>query len=87
MIVTTFTAGAQNTLPLWIFGNIRLGQQLPEVNVVVLLVIAITIIPVALAQRLTRDTGVLRTAARTGAGTAAVAAAPDGAGRHARAVA
>ena len=34
VIVTTFTAGAQNTLPLWIFGAIRLGQQLPEVNVV-----------------------------------------------------
>jgi putative spermidine/putrescine transport system permease protein len=64
VIVTTFTAGAQNTLPLWIFGNIRLGQQLPEVNVVVLLVIAITIVPVILAQRLTRDTGVLRGAAR-----------------------
>ncbi|HEX7776641.1 MAG TPA: ABC transporter permease, partial [Parvibaculum sp.] len=25
VIVTTFTAGAQNTLPLWIFGAIRLG--------------------------------------------------------------
>jgi putative spermidine/putrescine transport system permease protein len=65
VVVTTFTAGAQNTLPLWIFGNIRLGQQLPQVNVVVLFVIAVTIVPVTLAQRLTRDTGVLRsTAAR-----------------------
>jgi putative spermidine/putrescine transport system permease protein len=60
VIVTTFTAGAQNTLPLWIFGSIRLGQNLPQVNVVVLFVIAITIVPVALAQRLSRDTGVLR---------------------------
>jgi putative spermidine/putrescine transport system permease protein len=60
VIVTTFTAGAQNTLPLWIFGSIRLGQNLPQVNVVVLFVIALTIIPVTLAQRLTRDTGVLR---------------------------
>jgi putative spermidine/putrescine transport system permease protein len=60
VIVTTFTAGAQNTLPLWIFGNIRLGQQLPEVNVVVLWVLAATVIPVVLAQRLTRDTGALR---------------------------
>jgi putative spermidine/putrescine transport system permease protein len=63
VIVTTFTAGAQNTLPLWIFGNIRLGQQLPQVNVVVLVVLAITIIPVTLAQRLTRDTGVMRSSA------------------------
>ena len=61
VIVTTFTAGAQNTLPIWIFGQIRLGQQLPQVNVVVFLVLAVTIIPVALAQRLTRETGILRT--------------------------
>ena len=60
MIVTTFTAGAQNTLPLWIFGQIRLGQRLPQVNVVVLIVMALTLIPVIVAQRLTRDTGVLR---------------------------
>ena len=61
VIVTTFTAGAQNTLPLWIFGNIRLGQTLPETNVVVTLVLAATIIPVVLAQRLTRESGILRT--------------------------
>jgi putative spermidine/putrescine transport system permease protein len=60
VIVTTFTAGAQNTLPLWIFGNIRLGQTLPEVNVVVLLVLAVTVVPVVLAQRLTRESGILR---------------------------
>jgi putative spermidine/putrescine transport system permease protein len=59
IVVTTFTAGTQNTLPIWIFGNIRLGQQLPQVNVVVLFVILISVIPVALARRLTRDTGVL----------------------------
>jgi putative spermidine/putrescine transport system permease protein len=61
VIVTYFTAGAQNTLPLWIFGNIRLGQELPQVNVVVLIVLAVTIVPVALAQRLTRESGILRT--------------------------
>jgi putative spermidine/putrescine transport system permease protein len=71
VVVTTFTAGAQNTLPLWIFGNIRLGQQLPEVNVVVLLVLAITLVPVAFAQRLTRDTGVLRSSGRAPAPAAA----------------
>jgi putative spermidine/putrescine transport system permease protein len=61
VIVTTFTAGAQNTLPLWIFGNIRLGQELPQVNVVVALVLLATIVPVAIAQRLTRESGILRT--------------------------
>jgi len=60
VIVTTFTAGAQNTLPIWIFGQIRLGQQLPQVNVVVFLILAVTIVPVALAQRLTRESGILR---------------------------
>jgi putative spermidine/putrescine transport system permease protein len=57
VIVTTFTAGAQNTLPLWIFGAIRLGQKLPEVNVVVLVVMAITFLPVLLAYRLTNQAG------------------------------
>jgi putative spermidine/putrescine transport system permease protein len=61
VIVTTFTAGAQNTLPIWIFGQIRLGQQLPQVNVVVFIILAVTIIPVALAQRLTSESGILRT--------------------------
>jgi putative spermidine/putrescine transport system permease protein len=63
VIVTTFTAGAQNTLPLWIFGKIRIGHELPEVNVVVLWVLAATIVPVALAQRLTSGAGAVRTGA------------------------
>jgi putative spermidine/putrescine transport system permease protein len=58
IIVTTFTAGAQNTLPLWIFGAIRLGQQLPEVNVVVVAVLIATIIPVAISVRLTGRAGI-----------------------------
>jgi putative spermidine/putrescine transport system permease protein len=60
VIVTTFTAGAQTTLPIFILDNLRQGQQLPVVNVVAFFVIAVTVIPVALAQRLMRDTGVLR---------------------------
>ena len=60
IVVTTFTAGAQNTLPIWIFAHIRNGQQLPQVNVVVFFVILVTVIPVTLAQRLTRDTGAIR---------------------------
>jgi putative spermidine/putrescine transport system permease protein len=63
VIVTYFTAGAQNTLPLWIFGAIRLGQRLPEVNVVVSFVILVTIVPVVIAARLTGGTGVARTRA------------------------
>ena len=52
VIVTTFTAGAQNTLPLWIFGAIRLGQQLPEVNAVVTGVLVLTLLPIAYAARI-----------------------------------
>jgi putative spermidine/putrescine transport system permease protein len=63
VIVTYFTAGAQNTLPLLILGYIRLGQQLPIVNVLAVGIIALTAIPVALAQRLMRDSGVLRRSA------------------------
>ena len=57
IVVTTFTAGAQNTLPLLLFGFIRLGQQLPVVNAIALVVIVVSLIPVALAQRLTSDPG------------------------------
>jgi putative spermidine/putrescine transport system permease protein len=63
VIVTTFTAGAQNTLPLWIFGAIRLGQQLPEVNVVVTFVLLLTLVPVAIAARLTGGGGITRASA------------------------
>jgi putative spermidine/putrescine transport system permease protein len=65
VIVTTFTAGAQTTLPIFILDNLRQGQQLPVVNVVALAVILVTVIPVVVAQRLTRDTGILRPSSAT----------------------
>src|SRR6201987_4909329 len=64
VIVTIFTAGAQNTLPLWIFGAIRLGQQLPEVNAVVSIVILLTLIPVVLAARIA-GTGAINRSSRS----------------------
>ncbi|HUB71164.1 MAG TPA: ABC transporter permease, partial [Acidimicrobiales bacterium] len=64
VIVTTFTAGAQTTLPIWIFGQIRLGQQLPEVNVVVTAVLVLTLAPVALAAKLTGGGGLTRSSVR-----------------------
>jgi putative spermidine/putrescine transport system permease protein len=60
VIVTTFTAGAQETLPIFILDNIERGSQLPVINVVAFFVIVVTVIPVALAQRVMRDTGVVR---------------------------
>jgi putative spermidine/putrescine transport system permease protein len=60
VIVTTFTAGAQNTVPIWILAQLRNGQRLPEVNVVVSFVILVTIIPVLVAARLTGGSGAAR---------------------------
>jgi putative spermidine/putrescine transport system permease protein len=55
VIVTTFTAGSEQTLPLWIYANISRPNQLPIINVVAVAVILISIIPVYLAQRLTQE--------------------------------
>jgi putative spermidine/putrescine transport system permease protein len=60
VIVTTFTAGSQSTLPIWILGQIRHGSLLPEVNVVVSFVILVTVIPVVIAARLTGAGGISR---------------------------
>ena len=55
IIVTTFTAGAEQTLPIWIYSNIQRPNQLPIVNVVAVFVILFSMIPVYFAQRLTRE--------------------------------
>jgi putative spermidine/putrescine transport system permease protein len=54
VVVTVFTAGAQQTLPIWIFANLFRPIEQPIVNVVALFVIVASIIPVYLAQRLGR---------------------------------
>ena len=71
IIVTTFTAGAgEQTLPIWIFSNFSRPNQLPIVNVVAVIVILISIVPVYLAHKLTREEG----GAAPGRGGGAVAA-------------
>jgi putative spermidine/putrescine transport system permease protein len=55
VIVTTFTAGSQETLPIWILSNLSRPNQLPIVNVVALAAILLSLIPVYFAQRLTAD--------------------------------
>jgi putative spermidine/putrescine transport system permease protein len=55
IIVTTFTAGQDRTLPLWIFNSLFRPRQRPVTNVVAILVIAITFVPILVAQILTRD--------------------------------
>jgi putative spermidine/putrescine transport system permease protein len=55
VIVTTFTAGPDATLPIWILANLSRPNQLPVVNVVAVFIIIASFIPVYLAQRLTSD--------------------------------
>jgi putative spermidine/putrescine transport system permease protein len=57
IVVTYFTAGSQNTLPLIIFGKIRQGQELPIVNAIAFFVILVSIIPVYIATRLAGSDG------------------------------
>jgi putative spermidine/putrescine transport system permease protein len=53
VIVTIFTSGAEQTLPIWIFANLFKPVEQPIVNVVALFVILVSIIPVWIATRIT----------------------------------
>lgn len=53
IIVTTFTAGQQMTLPIWIFTQLTKPRDRPVTNVVAVIVVVIMSIPILLAQRLT----------------------------------
>jgi putative spermidine/putrescine transport system permease protein len=56
IIVTTFTIGAgQQTLPVWILNNLFRPNQAPVVNVVAVVLIIASVVPVWLAQRLSGD--------------------------------
>ncbi len=55
VIVTTFTAGQQSTLPIWILDQLTRPRQRPVTNVAAVFVIAATFIPIWLAHRLTQD--------------------------------
>jgi len=55
IVVTTFTAGSSQTLPIWIFANLSRPNQLPIVNAVALGVIIMSAIPVYIAQRVAGD--------------------------------
>jgi putative spermidine/putrescine transport system permease protein len=66
IIVTTFTAGAGvQTRRIWIFTNVTRHILAPIVNVVAVLLILVSVVPIWLAQRLSEGT------VRGGAGAAA----------------
>ena len=50
VIVTTFTAGQQETLPIWILGQMFKPRSRPVTNVTAMLVVLITALPILLAQ-------------------------------------
>jgi putative spermidine/putrescine transport system permease protein len=55
VIVTTFTAGQQSTLPIWMLQELIRPRQRPVTNVVAIIVIAVTFIPILCAYYLTRE--------------------------------
>jgi putative spermidine/putrescine transport system permease protein len=56
VIVTTFTAGHQQTLPIWMLSELIRPRQRPVTNVVAVFVIAVTFLPILAAYYLTRGT-------------------------------
>ena len=56
VIVTTFTAGNQQTLPIWIFSQMLNPRNRPITNVTAMLVVLITALPILFAQRITAGT-------------------------------
>ncbi len=55
IIVTTFTAGHERTLPLWLLDRLGRPRDVPVTNVVALLVMLVTTLPILGAWWLTRE--------------------------------
>lgn len=55
VIVTTFTAGQQQTLPIWMLEELVRPRQRPVTNVVAMVVVLVTLLPILAAYWLTRD--------------------------------
>ncbi|WP_439616386.1 ABC transporter permease [Shinella sp.] len=55
VIVTTFTAGQQSTLPIWMLEELVRPRQRPVTNVVAMVVVLLTFLPILGAYYLTRD--------------------------------
>ena len=55
VIVTTFTAGQQSTLPIWMLTELIRPRQRPVTNVVAVFVILVTFLPILAAYYLTRE--------------------------------
>jgi putative spermidine/putrescine transport system permease protein len=76
IIVTIFTSGAIQTLPIWMYATLFRPTELPIVNVVALFVILISIIPVYFAQKLAGASGITAERPAKGSVAASVEAEP-----------
>jgi putative spermidine/putrescine transport system permease protein len=56
VIVTTFTAGLQQTLPIWIYSQMLRPRNRPVTNVAAMLVVLLTTLPILYAQRIAAQT-------------------------------
>jgi putative spermidine/putrescine transport system permease protein len=54
IIVTLFTAGHQQTLPIWFYSELFRPRERPITNVVAVVVILVTLVPILLAYYLTK---------------------------------
>lgn len=55
VIVTTFTAGQQTTLPIWMLEELVRPRQRPVTNVVAMVVVLVTLLPILGAYYITRN--------------------------------
>ena len=55
VIVTTFTAGQQQTLPIWMLEELVRPRQRPVTNVVAMVVVLVTFLPILAAYYVTRE--------------------------------
>ena len=56
VIVASFTGGQQSTLPIWMLQELIRPRQRPVTNVVAMVVVIVTFLPILAAFYLTRDT-------------------------------
>ena len=62
IIVTNFTAGAgTQTIPMWILTSIQRPTELPVVNVVALVLVLLSVVPVYIATRISSGVTEART--------------------------
>ncbi len=57
VIVTTFTAGQQQTVPIWMLNQLTRPRDRPVTNVVAVFILTVTLVPILLSTWLTRNLG------------------------------